>query len=77
MGRPTRTVSAPCASPPATYYAKETTAPAGFLAIAQLATDADGTGAGTTRDYTNKIGPLTITSGNTLTIPNNTGLVDE
>ena len=56
--------------PPGTFYAVETTAPLGFETLPQLATDPDDT----PRDYTNKIGPITITSGNNLTIPNNTGL---
>ena len=57
-------------TPPGTFYAVETTAPPGFETLPQLATDPDDT----TRDYTNEIGPLTITSGSTVTIPNNTGL---
>ena len=56
-----------------TYYLSETTPPPSFLALPQLATDADGTGAGTNRDYSN-IGPVTVTNGQTTTIPNNTGL---
>ncbi|MEX1007252.1 MAG: choice-of-anchor U domain-containing protein, partial [Acidimicrobiia bacterium] len=59
---------------PGTYYAKETTPPTGYNSLPQLATDVGGTGSGTNRNYTNTIGPLTITSGGTLTIPNNSGL---
>ncbi len=56
--------------PPGTFYAVETTAPPGYQTLPQLATDPNDT----TRDYTNSIGPFTITSGSTLTIPDNTGL---
>ena len=56
--------------PPGTFYAVETTAPPGYQTLPQLATDPNDT----TRDYTNNIGPITITSGNTSTLPDNTGL---
>jgi large repetitive protein len=51
------------------YYAKEVTPPAGFELLPTLATDSNGTGSGTVRDYTDKIGPFNVTSGGTTTLP--------
>ena len=55
----------------------EATPPTGYQALPQLATDQDGTGGGTLRNYTNNSSPaftITVPAGGTVNVPNNTGL---